>query len=363
MPVIANCSSCGSKLNVSDDLLGREVRCPRCGTVTVVPPPGEGQRSRAAAERPTEPYHPKGEVVAGRPGARRPQEVDDDRYSDRAPGPDRVDAPAQQNGAALGLGIASLVLGILAIPFALIPCIGTYSIPVSSVGLLLGVVGLVLVLTSKKGSLGFPIAGTAVSAVALAVAGLWFLICAGLMSGAKQGVEELKKGMEEIANKMEEAQRREAADWVDASQEAATHGDVRVRVTSVTLGRVALEGGNEAAQKSAEHNLVIRLAIENTSAATDITYNGWGGKAGFDPDAATLKGPPVFNYPAVSFTQKVKGQVSSPRIIKPGQSLTDVLVFQAPMNNPDELRLELPASAFGGIGRIKFRISAAMIKR
>jgi hypothetical protein len=363
MPVITNCSSCGSKLNVPDDLLGREVRCPGCGTVTVVTPLGEPQRSGAAAERPTEPYPNKGDAVASRPrpSVRRDDDFDDDRYSDRGPRRVRASAAAQENGAALGLGIASLVLGILAIPIAAVPCIGVWSLPVSGVGLVLGVIGLVIVLASKRGGLGFPIAGSSVNVVALGLVGLWFLVCAGMFSGMKQFGEELQQAGVELAKEMKEQQEREAAEWVDASQDAATHGDVRVRVKSVTLSPVDLVDGNGA--KSPSNYLVIRLSIENTSAAVDVNYKGWSGNSGFGPDAATLKDKLFTTYLAATFHQKVKGQVRNSRPIAAGQSLEDVLVFQPPLNNPDELRLELPATTFGGMGKIKFRIPAAMIKR
>src|SRR5262249_55839208 len=228
MPVLANCSSCGSKLNVPDNLLGREVMCPRCGTVTVVTDSAAPARSGSPPSEPR-PMPGRSQPAVRRAvdfdeddGRRRPRRQPRDEYDeDRDPRRANGDAAAQGNGAALGLGIASLVLGILAIPFALVPCIGLYSIPVSGLGLVLGLIGFVIVMVSKKGSTGFPIAGSVVSFIALAVAGLWFLVCAGMMTG-------MQKGVEKIAATIDEQQRQEAATWVDASKDAATHGDVRV---------------------------------------------------------------------------------------------------------------------------------------
>jgi hypothetical protein len=261
----------------------------------------------------------------------------------------------------LGLGIASLVLGIIAVPFAFLPCISTFSIPVSGLGLILGGSGLIVVLSTKKGSMGFPIAGSTVCLVALAIAGMWFLVCAGLMSGAKKMGDDFKKAGDEFFSRIDEQQRQEAASWVDASKDAAKHGDVRVRVTSVTLGPVDLNGNDRKTEKSLHDNLQIRLVIENTSAEKNVDYKGWSIGAG--PDVATLKDNAFATYPAAGFAKQVKGQIRKSEPIKPAQSLEDILVFQAPLNNPQELRLELPATAFGGLGKIKFRIPAAMIKR
>jgi hypothetical protein len=370
MPVTSDCSSCGSKLKVPDDLLGREVRCPRCGTITVVKDPAvppalerdpEYNRTRSSAPATPGRSHPAPPEEHGlKSGSSRPvgyreaedRPDDDVQYRRRV----KTAAGAQSNGAALGLGIASLVLGVIAVPFALVPCIGVWSLPVSGLGLLLGAIGIVLVVVSKKGGMGLPIAGTSVSFVALAIAGVWFLICAGMMSG-------MKKGFEDLGKQLEEQQQREAASWLDASKDAATHGDVRVRVASVTLGRVEVDEDNRGIGKPAADYLMIRLSIEKTSPVAAISYKGWSGKGAFDPDAATLKDNVMSTYPAAMLLAKVEGRVRNQQPIKPGQSLEDLLVFEPLRNNPEELRLELPCSAVGGVGRIKFRILASIIKR
>jgi hypothetical protein len=349
MPVIADCSSCGSKLTVPDNLLGQEVKCPRCGTIKVVahastPPPTPQLQSHAAL---------------------RNQDYDDeDDRTDSRGRRSNQRATTEVNGSALGLGIASLVLGIIAIPVAIIPCFGFWSMPVSGVGLVLGVCGFIIVQVSKRGSVGFPIAGSAVSFVALAIAGLWLLVCAGIIHSTKTGIDEFGKNMEKLAQKMEEQMKQDAADWVDASKDAALHGDVQVRVTSVTVGPVDLDLENGDVGKSITDNLIIRLIIRNTSPeGKDIDYKGWTAKAKLDRDAATLRDIGVFTYPPAILIRPVKGQIRSTHSIKPGESLEDVLVYHAPRENPKDLRLELPATAYGGIGTIKFRIPTAMIKR
>jgi hypothetical protein len=345
MPIISECSSCGSKLTVPENLLDREVKCPRCGTVQVM--------SATAKE-------PKSSASKAAKSSRHDDYDDDDDDRDRPVRSIRKDASSETNGAAMGLGIASLVLGIITLPCAFIPLVGAYSIPVSAISLLLGIGGIIVVGVSKKGNYGFPIAGSAVSFASIAVAGLWILVCAGLIKGVS---EEAKQNLEKFGKQIEEQQKRDAAEWVDADKSSVTHGDVRIRVSSVKLGPVDLNAGNGKFEKSLDDHLAIRIKIENTSPDNTINYKSWAPPPGVSPDAATLRDNFIVMYSASVLPRPVKGQVHNPQTIKPGQSLEDVLVFQKPLNNPPELRLELPATAFGGLGRIKFRIPAAMIKR
>lgn len=88
---------------------------------------------------------------------------------------------------ASGLGIAALVLGILAMLVAWMPFCGVVMIPVAMVGLVLGIFGIVL---SRKGrtGIGMPIAGTTLCAVAIALQGVFWALMAIGMSQAARGV-------------------------------------------------------------------------------------------------------------------------------------------------------------------------------
>jgi serine/threonine protein kinase len=79
-----------------------------------------------------------------------------------------------ESKAAHRLGIASMVLGAVALLFSLIPCVGMLSIPLSGLGLLLGVLGGIVALFRGGTGIGFPIAGSALSAMALLIGAFWF---------------------------------------------------------------------------------------------------------------------------------------------------------------------------------------------
>jgi len=67
------------------------------------------------------------------------------------------------------MGIASIVLGTLAFLICWIPMVGCIGLPLSALGLLLGVIGFVVAITRDGDSIGLAIAGGAISLVALAV--------------------------------------------------------------------------------------------------------------------------------------------------------------------------------------------------
>jgi DNA-directed RNA polymerase subunit RPC12/RpoP len=78
-------------------------------------------------------------------------------------------------GAGTALGITSMVLGIVALPFAIIPCLVLFALPLGGLGLLLGLLGLLLGNNERGGSPGFAIAGVSCSGVALVLALVWML--------------------------------------------------------------------------------------------------------------------------------------------------------------------------------------------
>lgn len=83
-----------------------------------------------------------------------------------------VNAPAPHGNS---LGIASMVLGILAFVICWIPILNLLGLPLSGLGLLLGIIGIIISATRRGAGVGFSIAGTAISMVALVVV-LWMSV-------------------------------------------------------------------------------------------------------------------------------------------------------------------------------------------
>jgi hypothetical protein len=90
------------------------------------------------------------------------------RYEEYPPEP-------PSGGAATGLGITSMVLGIIALPIAIFPCLGILSLPIAGLAVLLGFLGLALGSGERNSQPGFAIAGLSIGGVAIIIALVWII--------------------------------------------------------------------------------------------------------------------------------------------------------------------------------------------
>ena len=86
---------------------------------------------------------------------------------------------------------------------------------------------------------------------------------------------------------------------------------------------------------------------------------------GFGEEYATLTDDNENNYKRVGFgsSSTPVGGIQIIESIYPGKSITDVLVYEMPVDAAKWLRLKLPAQNFKGDGMLRFEIPASMIKR
>lgn len=109
--------------------------------------------------------------------------------------------PASSNGK--GLGIAGLVLGILAAIISFIPCLGMWAI-------LPGVIGIVLSAISMKqagtGAKGMAIAGLVCSIIGCCLGGYQFYVLKTAGSALQDGMEQFEKsgGMDSLTKAMDQ---------------------------------------------------------------------------------------------------------------------------------------------------------------
>ncbi len=110
-------------------------------------------------------------------------------------------APGQPEGSAhrgmvLGLGIAGLVIGILAVLFSLIPCLGAWAIYPGVLALILAGVATAFAFTKKTGYQGIAIAGLVLSVIAVGKGFFEYQRAKGL-------AEDLKDAGQQILNEAE----------------------------------------------------------------------------------------------------------------------------------------------------------------
>ena len=98
-----------------------------------------------------------------------------------------------------GLGVASIISGGIAIAIGWIPFIGFIALPISAIALVLGVIGFIFPLATKKSGLKMPIIGLVISLASLA---LPFLTTSALIN--EIDTPEFREAMAEIGKSFEE---------------------------------------------------------------------------------------------------------------------------------------------------------------
>lgn len=101
------------------------------------------------------------------------------------------------------MGVASLVLGILALIVAWVPCVGVYALLFSVIGLILGAIGMVKAKKTGEGK-GLSIAGFVCNVVATAIAIYWCVIIGGAAVAANDISNDIKKSKSEISKSWNE---------------------------------------------------------------------------------------------------------------------------------------------------------------
>jgi predicted Zn finger-like uncharacterized protein len=189
MPINVSCPSCNTTLRAQDTAAGRKVKCPKCGTPFDVPNVAPVQ---ATAPAPVSRQAP-------------PPEEDYEDYEDEAPRRRRSEGAQSDTTAQLGLGIAALSVGAVGLVFSFIPCLGwIIAVPAGTIGLILGVVGLIVGLSRDKQGLAFPIAGASVSFVAIVVALAWWLLVVRAANTTVQQAQQFQADFVKAAKEMQD---------------------------------------------------------------------------------------------------------------------------------------------------------------
>ncbi|HLJ94663.1 MAG TPA: hypothetical protein VKU02_15865 [Gemmataceae bacterium] len=380
MPITVVCSACGGRLSAPNQLIGRMAKCPQCGQTVKVAPSGEPP---AEAPRPTSSRKPRSS----------PSEADAKAAEIVVRRSDDSETPPSTTRISYGLGIPSLILGIVAFAFSWVPQVGLLSLPLSGLGLLLGIAGLVVAIIQHGRGIVFPIAGSALSLGALVVAVFWLGLLGGMIrpNPAKDTVAATGVGQapEQTTIAPAKAAPEKEARWADASADAVQQNDVRVQLGAVVVRNIRIKDvlGDETV--SPAKHLTIQVFIDNMNSTRKIDFLGWsgatvnavgladllgGGRAkgntaepltASERNAASLTDN--FGNPYKRFTPEVgaqiPGQINGPTSVYPGKRTEDLLVFEPPVDKVQFLRLELPAGAFGGSGNLRLQIPKAMIHR
>jgi tricorn protease-like protein len=195
MPININCPECNMRLQAPDSAAGKKVKCPKCGGVATVPPQRAASvpvDERMEPPTPTRP-RPVAPAQAERPYPERPSGAEPLSEYPEVRG---YSAPPRK--AINGLGIASVIVSSIGLLFSLIPCLGwIVGVPVSSIGLLLGAIGLIVALATKKQGIATPIAGLAVGLVSITISVGYFWFFSRIATAPERAVAEADKNYDQ----------------------------------------------------------------------------------------------------------------------------------------------------------------------
>ncbi len=295
-----------------------------------------------------------------------------------------VDQPRRSSS----LGIASLVLGILALLVCWVPFLGTISLPLSGLGLLLGLVGLIVAATRRGAGVGFPIAGMAVSGLAFVIAFFMTSALTKTFSSIGESARKRQETNQKVvttaspsapapatavpasaaplpgAASTSAASSKADEEWAPADK-PVKQGDVQIQAVSVRVGKVRVRDRiRQETATSKEPLLSVALKATNLSTTKKIDYHTWAGREfSLSNDKAKLTDNFGNRYKTVTFGFDPPVGRTESASVYPGKPVEDVLVFEAPLNNVEYLNLELPAENVGGEGMFRLRIPASMIQR
>jgi hypothetical protein len=412
MSFIASCPFCRRKVKAPEHALGRSISCKRCHNHFTLAPDDEAELHQVAAPSSSEleinfqampptvtpskrsgrgPRHPEnvspsGETVPQLKPLTTPALPVLPALGDVAPplGPSSVGQPER-----LGwhtIGVVSMFLGSLALGCASLEWLQWLTIPLSALGLIAGAFGLMVDYTEKTEE-WTPKVGAVVSGCVLLVALAWpafFGLDPKLTSDLPPPVDPNRQVY--LPRSAPAGAARPAAQpvpeghWVAAELYDVDHGVVRLRIVSAGVHDVPATRKGRRGDK--EYVVAVLLSHAGTkdaipfsgwhsAAATNVLAPGAPGAAGHNNAANNNAGnqasssggaPRLFDASgkSLAFRPRLDAAVAPARSIVPFRPVQETLTFEAPAANSEYVRLELPASAFGASGVVRFQIPRFM---
>jgi hypothetical protein len=396
MPIPVTCLSCGAKMKAPDNMAGKKSKCPKCGAVVAVPtgtpagpelppqqpeaaiPPSSSEPTYALKDEPIfNPPAPRADrqeksapwaqdeeqfaptpssPKASRKATVRPPATDDDREEDERTGRRPVVVVVPQSGRTDAPGVISLIFGCLSVVCLLLGCFTcgiTYwaAVPFAAIGAVVAFFG--------QGNMR--VAGLVLNFLALIPAIILLATFAGMVGLAGLGAAVQPSQTDRTPAPWPAAPDREKESepkWTP-SDKAVVHGDLQIQITKTAIGKVPLKEIFHEGATSQDDLLMVTLALLNKNPTKKVEYHSWAGKdISFDRDYATLADNFENTYKRIGFgiSSYPIGAVERSVSIYPNKVVTDVLVFQVPLDNATYLDLELPAKNFDSEGMIRFRI-------
>ena len=288
MPIQFACLNCGKSFSVKDELAGKKGKCSACGTPMQVPI----LATQYSIPEYSPPARPAEAPRVGAPIASPAPAAAPTTVVNVAVG---VAMPPERKRAG-GVGIASFVLGLVALLLCWIPLLNLVALPLILIGGLLAVAGIALSLIGRRSGIAWPAIGGVLNAVAFAG---FLVVTSATADVARKVADDLKRdraGSGPIARPAKkevlaaekpkpgppkpEAKAPEPEPTVPLG-DSAILGDLDVFVVKVVkcktpLVRTIRDPDDDGRGDSKDVHLSIHILVENTSPTRKIDYRTMG---------------------------------------------------------------------------------------
>lgn len=363
MPFRAECMFCHHGVRVPDHALGASVQCPKCGSYfTLVPAAEQAEPARQSVATPTvSPPRPAPPIVAEEPAEPHDAPIAPAEAVAEMPGPaDESDAPPTRRSLD-PFGVTALLLAGVALVCASVYALGVLVLPLSGIGLLVGLAGVGLTLATDQPRPLVPGIGSSAGGLVLFVALLFPGLLGPTYYASRTAVVEDPVTIRAVPLPGQPVADLGSVDWVDASRAALQQNKLRVQVTGATIGKVEVQTTPKR-KLSKEDYLTLRVRAQHTSGMREFTAEPGGPRARpHERLSPTLTDNLGKTYPPRNPAAAEGGgqQVSA---VFPVEVADDVWIFDAPAPGVEFFKLEIPAATWGGTGAFRFTIPKTMLR-
>ena len=362
--MVVQCPQCRSQFQVPAQAIGKTATCAH-----------EACRARFVISDPESPEIGSLIVSGSRPSPSPPAGIVNRDGSEIAI---RLDAGPRQHASVTvqaaspsnSTGIVSLIVGTLALLLCWLPMMNRLGYAVGVLGVVLGLVGLVVASQRRGSSIGFPIGGLGLSIVGLALAVQMDMGLQGMKKSVNDAFADSKpktgnrlrkraEGSTSASTPKTGTEAQEKKQWADATKNVVTRGDVAMRIKTVRLGTTTMAG--IAGKEQLGPLLLVTLLVTNRSPTKKVDFEGWSSDVRFIGPQCTLTDEHGNQYKQMrsGIGGQWDGHVMS-QTIAPQGAMTDVLIFEPPVEAATDLRLEIPAEPLDREGWYRFAIPRRM---
>jgi hypothetical protein len=382
MPFIASCPFCRRKVQAPSAALGQSVACKRCNNFFTLAPDDEAALHHAKAASSSELEALRSDVAPPPPSTHRvsslpPPEPALASSKDNSPLTETVPQHQPVTAAALPVlsepqrahvasaklrwhtvGVSAMALGSVALVCAGVAWLQAFTIPLAALGLIAGAFGLIIDYVEKTEE-WTPKVGVAISGTVLLVSLAWPALLgldAKVTSNLPPPVDPNRQVFQTRGDKISTTTRLAPQPitedrWVEANLYDVDHGFVRVRVVGTAVQDVP---ANLRKERRRDKELVVTVMLSHVGTKDPIPLLGWR-----NPSAANT--PRLSDASGKTLAFRPRGDSPLvPRALLPFQPVQETLAFEVPAADSAHLRLELPATGFGGTGSVKFQIPKGM---